>query len=154
MSHVNKPCNTYECVMSHIWMRRATHSNQSCHTYEWVMSRKHKSCHMWTSHETHTNASYVSRLDICVTSRHMYLSGLDMWHDFFTCERAMKPIWMRRVTHLNALRHTFEWVTSRIWMRHITHVSVSCLKRHVPHMSISRHKGEWDALNVNEPCHV
>jgi len=31
-------CHTYECVMSHTWMRHITHVNASCHTYECVMS--------------------------------------------------------------------------------------------------------------------
>jgi len=44
---MHESCHTFECVMSHIWMRHVTHMKESCHTYAWVMS------HIRTSRVTH-----------------------------------------------------------------------------------------------------
>jgi len=51
VTHMNKPCYTYEWVMPHIWISHVTHMNELCHTYEWVM------WHIWISHVTHMNES-------------------------------------------------------------------------------------------------
>jgi len=43
-------CDSYEWVMSHIWMSHVTHVTsvpESCHICDWVMS------HIWLSHVTH-----------------------------------------------------------------------------------------------------
>jgi len=57
---MNKSCHTYQCVMSHIWMRHVTHMNESCHTYESVKS------HTWMSHVTltqcHTHTQHLSQM--------------------------------------------------------------------------------------------
>ena len=39
VTHMNELCHTYGWVMSHIWMRHITRMNESCHAYEWVMSQ-------------------------------------------------------------------------------------------------------------------
>jgi len=56
VTHMNESCHTYEWVMSHIWMSHVTHMNESCHTYEWVMS------HIWMSHVTHMSEIWVSHI--------------------------------------------------------------------------------------------
>ena len=86
-------CHTYECVMSHTWMRHGTHMNASRHTYACVTA------HIWMRRVTHMNAS-----------RHTY-------------ECVMPHMWMSHATHMNESCHTFKWVMSHIWMRHATHVN-------------------------------
>jgi len=49
-----KPCHTYECVMSYIWMSHVTHMNESCHTYEWATPQ------IRIRHVTHMNESYYT----------------------------------------------------------------------------------------------
>jgi len=110
MSHatkMNKPCHTYEWVMSHvgmsrvhICMRHATRMNESCHTYEWVM------WHIWMSlmcDMTHSHA----------------------WNEScHTYEWVMSHVWMSHVTHMSGWCHAEEWVscvTRLIHMCDMTH---------------------------------
>jgi len=113
MSRMNGSC----CTRSHTWMRHVTHKrvmslmNGSfqiwmCHvTYEWVM------LHIWMSHVscervgTQANASY------------------QMWMIQFTysCH-----IWTRRVIHMNAFCHAYEYVMSHIWTCRVKHINASC----------------------------
>jgi len=37
-------------------------------------------------------------------------------------------IWMRHVTKISKLCHTYEWVMSRRWVSHVTHMNESCRK--------------------------
>jgi len=53
---LNKSCQTYEWVVSHVWMSNVTRMNESCHTYEWVMS------HIWMSNVTRMNESCHTNL--------------------------------------------------------------------------------------------
>ena len=83
VTHMNGSCHTYECVMSHIWMRHVTrtneschcmshvtHMNESCHTYEWVMS------HIWMRHTYGCIMSHISMRHVS----HMNQSLCDMTH--------------------------------------------------------------------------
>ena len=51
---VNRSRRTYECVMSHIWMRRVSHVNESCFAHECVMS------HKWMGQVAHMNKSCLT----------------------------------------------------------------------------------------------
>ena len=57
------PCDTFEWVMSHIWIRHVTHLNESCHIYERIMQ------HIWMSHGTHMNTSRIIYISLMWTHR-------------------------------------------------------------------------------------
>jgi len=77
---INESCQTFERVMSHVWLSRVKGMNGSCHTYEcvmyeWIMS------HTWMSHVPCTSES-------C----HIY-----EWVMSHVC---MSHLWMRHVTRM------------------------------------------------------
>ena len=144
-------CHTYECVMSHIWIRHVTHMIESrttcrvggCRTplrYEWVMS------HIWMGLVTHYTfegvmpwvMSHIWRKSR-TTCHHTYEESHERRIEIeFAAPRSgtneachtyiwvMSHIWMRRVTHMNESCHPYEWVMSLVWLSRVTHVNVSC----------------------------
>jgi len=83
VSHMDESCHTYECNMSHIWMRHAMDMNESCHTHKNESSHTHMddpsirgtchvsrvngSCYTYKWVVSHTRTQYgvatVSRID-------------------------------------------------------------------------------------------
>jgi len=49
-THVDAPCYTRECGMSHTWMKHVTHMKEACHTCEYVKPR------IWMRHITYACA--------------------------------------------------------------------------------------------------
>ena len=47
LTHVNESCQTYEWVMSHIWMSQVTHMNEPWHIWT---SHVNEPWHAWTNH--------------------------------------------------------------------------------------------------------
>jgi len=131
---MNASCQTYECVMSHMWMSHVTHMNESCHAYEWIVLYNHTyECVM-----SHVCMRHITRVNIsCLpASCHTY-AGSPVCHTFesdtsriqmthvermngsrHTYEWAMPHTWKCRDTHMNESFHTYEWVVSHIWMNH------------------------------------
>jgi len=104
MSHVT--CDTYEWVMSHIWMSHVTHINESRDTHEWVM------WHIWIRHIT----SHIRWSSACLT--HMNESR-------DTYEHVMWHAWIRHVTHRNGSYHTVGRV--KIYAQTLfTHLCIIC----------------------------
>jgi len=114
----------YQYITSHIW-------TPFRHTCKWVTSHTWMSFTMAPLIRTLLSLSHVQK----TTSRHTY--------------GKIKPhISTRHVTHINELRHIYEWDTSHIWMSHVVHMDVShhnpldlrltfALTRHVPWQKFS-----------------
>jgi len=127
VSHMNESCHaceSYECVMSHIWMSHATHMDESCHTYEWDMSNSRaNACRRYCSTRAHTHIK-----EWCHTYKN-FTSHLNISHA--TCmngschayEWVMPHVRMSHIMCINELCHTYEWVTPHIWMSHVASTS-------------------------------
>ena len=138
--------NTYEWVMSHIWMCPVTRMNTSYHTYEWVtwfvcLLMSHiPMCHVtsvniqsiWIGHvacvfeyflitsvgkgDVYGCAHGVSHVTRRNPSCHTY--------EWFVSHTCMLYVWSEKA--LSMAVH-LEWVMSHIWMSHVTHMHVVCL---------------------------
>jgi len=131
MSHVtclNELYQTYEWVVSHIWMRYVAHMNEahlahegvmwhmveSCHTFEWFIS------HTWMSHSTHMHEArhtYGCRCSVCCS---VYCSVVlqcvlqRVWAIVF---RDIS-VWSTWMLHIHESQHE-SWHT---WMSHVIHI--------------------------------
>jgi len=119
---------TYECDISHTWMRRMTHTNvwhdsfisltclihmcDMTHSYLWHASFI---CVTWLIHISDMPDSYVWHdsfisltclIHMCDMT-HLYLSHTNESHDTM---RDVSHIWMRLTTHTNETYHTHESV--------------------------------------------
>ena len=133
VTHVNKSCNTYKWVVSHIWISHVTHMYGLCHeqsrkkvllfsTVEWFMSHNglatSKIC-----------MSHVARND-----QKRRAAVLDGWMSHVThmdeschaCREVKSRMWMSQITHMYKSCHTCEWVMSHLWMSQVTLVNESC----------------------------
>ena len=138
---MNKSCQTYEWVMSHVWMSHVTYTNESyhtclnesCHIYQWVLS------HIWKSHGTRTHESWhtclwvpMSHVRVCqwvmwevlkeftLVMSHTFMSHVIHWMKMNASCHAACHIRKSHVTHIHELCHTYEWVMSHVRMSHIT----------------------------------
>ena len=56
VTHLNEPCHTYKCAMSHVWMSHVTHTWCSVKIFEIVLHRRvHTHTHKHTCTHTHTH---------------------------------------------------------------------------------------------------
>jgi len=136
-------CNTYEWVVSHIWMSRVTHMNESCHTYEWVVS------HIWMS-LTHMDTGQ-SCWECCRKEKKSRMN-VRVTHEW------VWQIWMCHVMHMNESNtHGYRPIMlgvlqkkNRGWMS-VSHMDESdiheCIRSHIwmscSHMNESCHAYEW-----------
>jgi len=114
VTHMHASCHTYECVMAHKQIGRATRTNESCHTYKWVMS------HLWESHVAHENGSYhtlFGRRKNWPGGR-SHVTRMHASCHTYVCVMANKRI--GRATRTNESCHTYKWVMSHLWKSHVT----------------------------------
>ena len=127
VTHMSESCYTYECIMSHIGMRRAIPVVESCHMYECAMShiRMRHITRIWMCYSTNMNAPF-----------HKWWSHVTRMNaPCHTYQCAMSHTCMRRVTHINAPCRTcvhatsnIERSTSHIWILHVTCMYTGILK--------------------------
>jgi len=158
----NAHCNTYEWVMSQIWMSHDKHSenrvpaslpsgmliatrmNESRQRYESVMSQ------IWMSHNKHSENRVPASLPSAM------LIATRMNESCHANESIMVQTVKRRCLHccpLECSRSTYEWVVPQIWMSHVTEINQS---RH------TQWKGgacivpseKLTATHINEICHT
>jgi len=158
--------DTYEWVMSHIWMSHVTHMNELCHTYEWVMS------HVCMSHVTSAFSKRPS------PANKLYTRIRHATHMNESCHKyqwVMAHLWMSHFKHMNESCHTYEWVNADTWisqvahtnesrtrMSHVTHTNESChthlFKTAVPRKQAPSSQVDYRnvllSTHMNEPCHT
>jgi len=119
VTHMKESCHVYEWVVSHIWMISVMHTNESCHTrmsrvtHEWVVSHTNESCHTRTWITLHVSDSNESCHAYAVQKqRGSTGSQMNARHD---------------VKYMNGSCHAYECVVSHISMSLVTHTNM-------PHM--------------------
>jgi len=107
MAHLNESCNTYEWVISHIWMGHVTHMNESCHTYAWVRTRL-----SWLMHLCDMTHSYACRdsfmtfvRDSFTWWRNVTSAGRCVCHNFF-----IRVAWPIRMYDMTFVRESHSWL--------------------------------------------
>jgi len=154
--YMRTACRTYECIMSHVWMRHKAHTacliddvgwmRESLHTNEERMS--HVSW-IWMSHVTHIN-------ELCGTYEwvvaHVWMSHVTTCP---MCEWVMSHIWMRHVTHMNESWPLDECpspvlrVWSHIELSHVTHMNESWISQ--VYQWVMSHEWMGHVTHINEP---
>jgi len=109
-AHMIGACNTYEHVMTRIWMSHCAHSN-------WVRAQKNmpkprprKSTRALLCHTYERAMAHIKRVHARENMQKPQPQGLS-GH----CH----------VTHVNESRHAFERVMMHIWMSHVTHMNAN-----------------------------
>ena len=110
VTHVNRSCHAYKCVMSRIWMSHVTHMNASGHAYECVRSR------IWMRHVAHMTAS-------CLMYQRV---ASHIWTSHVTNVNASCCTYKCAIAHMNVSWHTRGWVMSHIWLSLVKYQGDMC----------------------------
>jgi len=127
VAHMNKwksrseSCDTYEWVMSHIWVRSRIdftgvieYGSELCGTLELDMS------HTWVSHVTRMSDSRRTREGVISHVTRVISATYDwVMSHVWMCHVA--HTWMSHVTHMRESCRTHDGVTSLVWVSHVTH---------------------------------
>jgi len=161
---------TGNSVTVHLWKSRVARMNESGHTLE-NMKKTRKSVRLrllcLLNEKCDTSECVMWHIWMCHHVAHVNESchgchGIHMNESCRTYEQVMVHIWMSHVAHINASRHTLEWVMWIAWhirMSHGTHMKESCrtYERVTSHNWTSRVAGKRDVtwqLPLHESCHT
>jgi len=162
VTHMNKSCRTYQCVTSHIWIRRLTDTGWrrpiGCLKLQVIFAKEPLIvglfCGNWPINLTVTKQA-SRKYEVCHTLKYEWVmsrirtsSTTNMNVSFQTYACDMSRTWMSHVTlrYMKESCHTRKWVTSHIWTR-----SVALLRiwmRQATHMKESWHTYEWVIAHI------
>jgi len=141
-THMNKSCQTYGWVMSHMWMSYFTDMNWVMYdikkmvwhqktTHSWTNQRAinpwipawclHYYCASWLIHICDMTHSYVWHDTFIRVARFVHMCALThsyVWHDPFICVTCLIHMWDVTQSHHTSLRYA--WVMSHTSMSHVT----------------------------------
>jgi len=147
-NYLPEDCCYYVVCMLHIWMSHFTHLNES------FVIRKEYVCshdvvcvlHTWMSHVTRMNELLLIEKEFACPHDIVCTAHIWICHDIWRC-RWIRDIFICDMAHMNMWHGTYEYVTWHIW--------TSRYRRSLPVLMIScvRHIHEWITSHVWTSCY-